>query len=282
MEETTIESTETSSPMPSFGQLLGQARGKAAPVTEEKASEVSTEAATPVAAAKTEETAPVKSVAETAKPIEATPAAKPEGTVIEATPAAPAVEPAAQMVPVSALQAERQKRQAIEDQLRQYQQPLTEQTEVDPANAQFQALNQKFLAQSEKSARRAHSDFDDAYKSFVEATQSNPELARLVVESEDPGEAAYQAGKNFLLAKQYGVQSIGDLNGLVAAVEKKAREDERKKATEEHQATLTAKAAERLKTPTDITTARAAGGSTESDWMPPSMGEHLKSVFKRR
>jgi hypothetical protein len=270
--------------VPSFAELLGQSRGKGAAKAEEtapadeataKAAETPTESTTEAASTATGETAPAA-----AKPVEATPAQA--APTAQAAPETPAEAEAGQMVPVSAIIAERTRRQAAEAALAQYQQPVPPQPEQMPevADPQYERLNQKFLAQSEKAARRAHSDFDESYKAFVEACQSNPQLAHTVINSEDPGEAAYVTGKNFLIAKEHGV-SFGDYNGLIAAVEKKTRDDERKKVTAEFETKLTAKAAERSKTPTDITAARAAGGAAEPEWVPPSMAQHLKSVFKR-
>lgn len=281
--ETNVE--VSSQPTPSFGDLLGRSRGKAeaAPIEETAPEAVEAQVAE---AAPAESTAPIAE----AKPTEATPAPAVEAAA-EVKPTEPVAEAAPQnprMVPVSALQQERERRQIAEALLAQREQeappaPEPAVEELDPVARQLKKMEERFLNASQRYAQRAHADFDEAYKVFAEECQTNQALAQVVVESEDPGEAAYQAGKNLMLAKKYGVKSIGDINGLVTAIEKDVRADERKKADAEWQTKITGRAAERSKTPTDITEARAAGGATESEPVYiPSFGQALGSVFKRR
>lgn len=273
--ETTVTTEKAIETVPSFASALkgalggGKVEKTPEPVTEVAAAPVETKVETPVET-KTQET----------------PAAEPH--IAAEQEAAPVeLETNHKMVPVSALQAEREKRRIAEALLAQQDannpaqipepQFHEEQAQVDP---QYKALNDKFLAQSEKAARRAHTDFDPAFQAFTAEIQSNRELARLVVDSEDPGEAAYQVGKNLLVQKKYGT-SPGDWAGFASAVEKEAREDERKKVIAEYEGKFTAKAAERSKTPTDISQGRAAGGSTETPWVQPSFSSALRKVFPR-
>lgn len=281
--ETTPTTTEATFETPSFGSALAQSRSKGG------------ETSPAVEAAPIETETPEAPVTEApAEPAQVAAVATPEVPAKAETPVAdPALVEGADgdrtMVPVKALKAEREKRQIAEALLaeREATVPQVQEApafdEAEPANPQVRALEDRFLNLSQTAAKRAHpEDFDPAYAAFVEASNSNPELARIVVGSEDPGEAAYSVGKNLLLQKKYGLKSLGDMEGFRAAVEKEAREDERKKVTAEFQANLTAKAAQRSKTPTDITQGRAAGGSTETEFVQPSFAGHLRAVFPKR
>lgn len=180
---------------------------------------------------------------------------------------------------MGALQAERLKRQSLEARLAELEGTSVPQ---EAAQSEIQSLKTQLYRQSEHLARLAHPDYDEVYADFEKEALNNEALAITVLNSEVPAEAAYQAGLNIRLQKKYGVDVVGNPMKLKEALEKEIRADERARANQEFQAQLSAKATQRSKTPTDISLARAAGGSTVSEYQSPSFGEALRAVHRRR
>lgn len=260
----------TSTPTPSFGDLLAQSRSDAP--TPEPTPEPSE--AAPSEPAPTETAAP-EAPAPTPEPQATAPAPTPEPPP---PPVTPAVDDKARGL-IAALQAERQKRQEAEALAQQLQGTSIPE---DQAQAQLAAVKNQLLRQSETLARMVHKDYDEVYREFEAEAVQNPALALSVLNSEVPAEAAYQAGMNLRMAKKYGAEVVGNPLKLKEAIEADIRKDEREKAIKEFEAKLTAKAAERSKTPTDITQARAAGGGATPEYVDPGFGGLLRSVHKRK
>lgn len=138
-------------------------------------------------------------------------------------------------VPLTALKDERQKRQQLEERLRQYDEyfaRLNEQPQevpdqfADPEGHQAYVIEQavsKALERltpqlrqertvsraevSEMLARQKYSDYDQKIEAFKEAIQDNPFLIQQVQQAPDPATFAYNAANKYLEAKQYGTAS---------------------------------------------------------------------------
>jgi hypothetical protein len=155
------------------------------------------------------------------------------------TPAAtPAAEPEQERVPIAALMGERQKRQHLEDRLREYDeyfarlnsQPEQPQEAPDPftdpdahqayviEQAVSKALERitpqlqrtQTLSRAEVSemlARQKYEDYDAKIEIFKEAIQENPFLAQQVQQAADPATFAYNAASKYQEAKSYGTAS---------------------------------------------------------------------------
>lgn len=221
----------------------------------------------------TPEAAPV----ETKAPVE-TPSENPTPEV--ATPA-PKVDPeATRNVPLAALQAERRKRQEVEQRLAQLQQPTIEATpnylenpEAAIAAAVQQATQpyaEQITAQSEYMARQAHPDFDEKWNAFCEACIANPPLFdQAMAKGLPPGEAAYQEGERILFEKKYG----SDRKTQMAKIREEAKAELRKEVEAEFLGKLEA----RGKQPTNILTQRAANGAADSQFKMPTFSSVLGS-----
>jgi len=212
------------------------------------------------------------------------PQAKPEVTE-EPKPEVPPEAPKAEekTVPLQALLSERQKRQQLEQELKQYQVPQEEpQYYQEPVQQQQYAQpDMKHASVMIEIARLKHSDFDEKWNAFVEATQVNPELDKQALLSGNPGEAAYKIGQNYLLEKKYGYGVTQDPVRLADAIRKELEPEITKKVQAEIHAKYTGKAIERAKTPTDISQVRS-GNSTPEPFVPKSFGQALASVNRKR
>lgn len=146
----------------------------------------------------------------------------------------PTQEQEPERVPVRALQDERQKRQQLEERLRQYDEyfaQLNSQQQPEETPDQFtdpegytahvvrqavQAAIQEIAPQlqrtqtlsraevSEMLARQKYEDYDQKIEAFKEAVQDNPFLIQQVQQAPDPAIFAYNAAVKYLEAKQYG------------------------------------------------------------------------------
>lgn len=168
----------------------------------------------------------------------ATPAAKPEGQ-----------QPTT--VPVSALQEERRKRQALEKQLAEWQAkqaapppvaapqpPAPQQPQVPLSDLMFQDPNafvqtlqrqqkedllQTRIATSEAIARQQFTDYADAEQALTAYAQSSPQAAAEVAQAlgnhPAPAMWAYQAGKQLLAQQRWQpiIQQHGDPEAFIAA-----------------------------------------------------------------
>lgn len=218
------------------------------------------------------------------------PGVNPEATLAPAEkPQVPAETPKPQpQVPVSVLVSMREKAKAAEQRARDLEAQLQGQyvpsVDADSAVAELrQQLAQQrsqLLEQSEILTRQAHPDYDDVVKEFYEAAATNDSLAETVLNSAAPALAAYNAGQNLRLAKKYGPDVLGNPTKLRAAIESEVRADEAKKQEARFASLLTAKAAERANTPTDIAGVRAQGGGTQP-YSLPSFAAVLRDAQKR-
>lgn len=177
-----------------------------------------------------------------------------EETPDEPVAAPPAAETEQERVPIAALMGERQKRQQLEDRLRQYdeyfarlnREPEQPQEAPDPftdpdahqAYVIEQAVSKAIerltpqLQQSqvmsraevsEMLARQKFADYDQKIEAFKEAIQENPFLVSQVQNAPDPATFAYNAATKYLEAKQYGT-AAPSREQIEAEVEARLRE----------------------------------------------------------
>jgi len=176
------------------------------------------------------------------------------------------------------IQAERKRRQALEEELKElksrYQSenlysPVIE--EVPQTHSQPDFEN-KVLTISETQARAAHPDFQEKFDLFMEATVNNPSLAQMIMNSDHPGEAAYQAGKTLQVQKKYG----NTLDEQIENIRKETREELKKSLRAEIEAEMSGKVATKLNHPTNILSARSAsGGDGRGSFQPASFRDLL-------
>jgi hypothetical protein len=127
------------------------------------------------------------------------------------------------LVPLGALQSERKRRQELERRIAEFEAKAQAQSTPEAEKPDFFADPEKyiesrvqtalkesqdrFLAYSEQRARERHSDFEEKLEAFSELVRSNPMYYQQMMQSPDPGEFAYAAGKNF-----HSVKGIGDID----------------------------------------------------------------------
>lgn len=178
------------------------------------------------------------------------------------------------------IQAERRKRQALEEELRQLKsQVQNSQTYYEPtAESQENAgqFENKILAISESSARSVHPDFQEKFDAFFEAAQNNPTLYDAVINSDHPGEASYQAGKALLFQKKYGT----DIDSQQKAIREEAIKELKDSIRKEVEAELTGKIQTKLNQPTNLLSARTANQDA-GRFQPTSFGDLLRVNRKR-
>lgn len=174
---------------------------------------------------------------------------------------------------LGALQAERTKRQELEQQ-------LGGAVPVDHAEEYRRQQDRRILAMSERVARWAHPDYDEVISHFWQELPNNPSLVDNVLEAEVPAEAAYQTALSLKAAKEFGPEVVGNPYALIEKVRKKVEGEIETKLRKEYEAKLSAKAIERRQTPTDISEARAAGGGNQP-YRSPAFTDLLRSAQKR-
>lgn len=286
------KATETSSyEAPSLGSILDKVQGKTPtePVDD-----------------KPEETAVASEVKE---PIVETPVAETpaeEETIDspepELVPEAGVDKPRKGYIPVSVAQAERQKRQQLEAQLQTYallnqqlQQAQLQAAQYQPTQTYEQpvaaepdpnVMRNQIATVSERLARQTYKDYDEKYGAFAKAFNTNPQkyqaLYESIMGSEHPGEAAYRAGEQIVLAEKYGADVVANPARLIEAVRKETEAELKPKVAAETHAKIQGKLTERSKTPTDISQARSSGGQTVADYQTPSLAQVLAKVQKRK
>lgn len=187
--------------------------------------------------------------------------------------------------------AERERRQRAESEAAQLRAELerlrnSETVTAEPAEvtevAQAKKVLERVAAVSEQQARIAHSDFDEKYAAFAEAAVENPAIYHTVMAADLPGEAAYQAGKTILLSKKYGWETLSDPEKLRSALLKEVRAEWEAKQKADELANTKAVAADKAKTPTDISQARSASPPADLDYKTPQLSHLLAKVKKRR
>lgn len=176
----------------------------------------------------------VPEVAETPEPV---------AQVETPEPPAPAAPTAAEPlegthVPLAALKAEREKRQAHErriaelEQAVQRQQPPAPEPDFYADPTQYvqqevqgvrQQMTQAFHAALEADAREAHADYDEVLAELAIAAQENPALRQQVFTSPNPAKAAYKLGKQLREMKAmqdpaaYRAQIAAEIRAEIAA-----------------------------------------------------------------
>ena len=198
------------------------------------------------------------------EPAPAAAPAEPVAPAPAATPSPAAAAPAATPTPASpqpeqmtekekaflrAAQEERQKRQALEQELAKLRQPQPAEqpkTFYEAPDEALQTHEQKMeklgvkirLDTSEQIARGRYTDFDAHAQAFVEAVQMAPQLYAQMLQSPDPAEFAYQTGKRHAEIQKYGgvqqweQQKEQELRARIKAeleAEAKKREEEQKR-----------------------------------------------------
>ncbi len=171
-----------------------------------------------------------------------------------------------------ALQTERSRRQELEQQ-------LGGAIPAEQAVSATQNLQTQFLTLSENAARRHYKDFDSVYGLFLAEAGNNDSLRDTVLNSPDPGEAAYQAGLQVKLVKELGPEVIGNPYRLLEKGEERGYAKAKAELTKEFESKLSTRASEKQQTPTDISKARSAG-STSVPYRSPSLGELLKKSVR--
>lgn len=228
---------------------------------------------------------PAKEPEPEVKEPEADPKVEPE------KPAEPEVKP--NMVPVAVVQAERQKRQGVEAELRELKGDgvaATEQEEPSPQySQQLASIKNSLMAMSEKNARSLHSDYQEKYDVFEKAVQKealeHPDgkssLMTMVEGSVDQAESAYQSGKTLLMAEKYGWDTINDPDKWRGVLKEEARAELAAEKKEADTKNIAKNLATRGNNPTDLSQARAAGGDESPEWHAPTAAEHLAAVHNR-
>lgn len=176
---------------------------------------------------------------------------------------------------------ETRKRQALEEQLKQYQNPV----EVPDAFAEpdkaiqhatkelEQKFENRFLNMSEVNARARHEDFDaikDVF--FNEMLSENPALQQQALSNADPYGFIYKSAKNYV-----DLKDIGDIDSW-----KSQKEAEIRAQVESEYAGKVKAAAEKVITgaiPATLSNATAAGGNVNQGYTGPVP---LDKVFGKR
>lgn len=277
------ETPETSSyESPSLGSVLDKVQGKESPEPEIETESPAPEKVEP------ESVAP-EVVAEEISQLDA-----PIETEIEPE----AVKPPPGFVPVKALQSVREQVKETREQLQQalllnqqlqaLQAPQAQyfepqpQTEVDPNVV----IKNQVVSMSERIARQAYPDYDEKYGAFAKAYNANPaklqSLYESIMGSEHPAEAAYRAGEQILFAEKYGQDVVTSPTKFREALRKEIEAELKPKIEADTHKKIQGKLTERSKTPTDISQARSAGGSTVAEYRSPSLDQLLAKVQKRK
>lgn len=177
---------------------------------------------------------------------------------------------------LKAVQAERAKRQELEARLLAAESQKTPPADYgeDPerfVSEHMAELERKFqrrlVDMSEVFSRNTHPDFQEKYDLFAEATVNNRPLLETILASDFPAEAAYQAGKQILIEKKYGRD--------FEAQKKKIVEETTKNLEKQIEEKLLAKLKDKSNQPTNILSARAAGGEDKPDWRPTTFADIL-------
>lgn len=208
---------------------------------------------------------PAPTVTEASAPAPSTNSETPAATAPQATPPAPAPTISIEELQkqnaglMKAMIAERKKRQELEAGLQQQPQAPAPQYFEDPqrfieqqVGAMKQQVGNQLVHISEAMAKQAHPDFHEKYGAFQEAVLQNPSLLDMVMADPNPGEAAYQTGKQILFNQRYGSEPEQIIS--------KVREELVPTLRKELEAEILGKARQMVNQPTNILSARSAGG----------------------
>ena len=166
-----------------------------------------------------------------------------------------------QTVPIAALKAEREKRQAFEKELAELRaaqqaappQPMPEFYEAPEQHMQAleQRATQRLYMALEEQARAVHPDYDEVFEEVKAAAQDNPAMQQRIFSAANPALAAYQLGKQLREFKR-----MEDPVKYRAEIEAEVRA----KLEAESKAKEKARAAADAAIPPDMTQSRNAAG----------------------
>ena len=207
----------------------------------------------------------------------------------ETAPQEPAPSPAPQTQPESdkavsgvlkGIQAERRKRQQLERELSemkqrisQYETPAYQEPQYTDAQVEQpeSKTEMRILSISESSARASHPDYQEKFEAFYKEATQNPQLYQMVINSDHPGESAYQAGKTLLIQQKYGV----DFDTQYSKIKEELTAELTPKLRAEIEAQFTGKVQSKLNQPTNILQARNAGDGGPPPFRPTSFADVL-------
>lgn len=189
----------------------------------------------------------------------------------------PEPESNAPMVPIAALQDERAKRQALEQQLQAAQsqdQPERPDVFQDPDGA-FNHVEQQVTQQvtkvkldlSESMVRSQHEDFDTKLDAFAEAMGKNPALHAEMMAHVNPAQFAYEQGTRELM-----LNDIGDPVAYEQSVRTKIEAEVRATVEAEMKAKQEADAKVRESIPESLVDARSTGPAGAGSVGPTPLG----------
>lgn len=264
MSEEKVETQEQA--QPSFGELLGEkpVREPQAEVQSEEQPSEPVEPQEPQVEAAEQDIPPVEE-AQTEEPKE------PEQAVAEEKPQEPVPNHQVNGL-LSAVQAERKRRQEAEARLAQYEgdYQMSPQQEADNNAA---LADPRIVDMSEQMARLAHPDYDEKFTAFSQAVAQNPSLYEQVMSSNNPGEAAYKAGELVMYQQQYGSADVGQ---ILAKAKKQIEAELTPKIRKQVEQQFTDRLNDKASTPTNILSARSASTEPPDDsYRSPSWGDVL-------
>lgn len=189
------------------------------------------------------------------------------------------------LVPVKAVQAERKKRQEVQQRLMELQrqnEELMAQGSIAPDTSALEADTKKqMMAIADISSRAIHPDYQEKFDAFQSAVfdgeQINSSLYESIINSDHPGEAAYNAGKQILFIKKYGT----DLDSQVKALKEETRAELKEELRKEVEAEMLGKIQTKQNQPTNLLTTRSAGSPSDRPFVQPSFGDVLQAKRRR-
>lgn len=174
-----------------------------------------------------------------------------------------------QTVPIKALMAERDKRQALEQRLKSLEQQQPQPSFWEKPEEHLQRI-QTFVQQqaivtkmdlSESIAREKHADFDEKLGVFSELVQANPTLLQQAAMQRNPAEWVYSVAKNHMELKQ-----AGSIEGMRSKLEAEIRA----KVEAEFKAKAEAEAKKRESIPQTLTDVQAGTGPKPAEFLGPT------------
>lgn len=189
---------------------------------------------------------------------------EPEPVKAEVT---PTPEPKQETAPVSALIAERRKRQELEARLRELEQAQPKPDfYADPEKYIDSRLSERTLQMSAAMVEAQHPDFKEKLAVFLEAAADNPLLQAEIERHPHPALYAYQQAQRIEEFRQ-----LKDVDGMKA----KLRAEIEAQVRAEYEAKQAQRQAQKASLPPDLTNARATRTPE------PAVNASLESILKR-
>ena len=223
-----------------------------------------------------------------AQPVTGDTPAEPPAVAAKPEAAKPADTEEKATVPLKALQAERTKRQELEQRLKELEdrakapepepKPIPNPA-VDPAA--YHALVQEqqantLLNVSEILARQRYADLDEKIAAFREEADQNPALYQQLFRQKDPYDWVYQQGKARLALKEIGTDPEAYRQRVMQEAETSMREKLRAELMAEFGIVPQSNQDERPAVPVSMASARAASPRSEVYRGPVPLGQLLK------